>query len=57
VAQRDRYFDLLDEYRTGHIEPLELAFSAAARIAAAKARVTAAGLARVATATLRVVSR
>lgn len=41
VAHRDRYFDLLDEYRTGHVQPLVLAFSTAAGIAAAEARVTA----------------
>jgi Fic family protein len=41
VAHRDRYFDLLDEYRTGHVQPLVLAFSTATRIAAAEARVTA----------------
>jgi Fic family protein len=41
VAHRDRYFDLLDEYRTGHVEPLVVAFSSATRIAAAEARVTA----------------
>ena len=41
VAHRDRYFDLLDEYRTGHVQPLVLAFSTATRIVAAEARVTA----------------
>ena len=41
VAYRDRYFDLLDEYRSGHVQPLVLAFSTATRIAAAEARVTA----------------
>jgi hypothetical protein len=41
VAHRDRYFDLLDEYRTGHVEPLVVAFSSATRIAAVEARVTA----------------
>jgi Fic family protein len=41
VAHRDRYFDLLDEYRTGHVQPLVLAFSTATGIAAVEARVTA----------------
>ena len=41
VAHRDRYFDLLDEYRAGHVQPFVLAFSTATRIAAAEARVTA----------------
>jgi hypothetical protein len=41
VAHRDRYFDLLDTYRTGHVQPLVLALSTATRIAAAEARVTA----------------
>jgi Fic family protein len=41
VAHRDRYFDLLDEYRTGQVQPLVLAFSAATRVAATEARVTA----------------
>ncbi len=41
VAHRDRYFDLLDDYRLGHVRPLVLAFSSATRIAATEARVTA----------------
>jgi Fic family protein len=41
VAHRDRYFDLLDDYRTGDVEPLVLALSAATRIAASEARLTA----------------
>lgn len=41
VAHRDRYFDLLDEYRSGHVQPLVVAFSTATRIAATEARVTA----------------
>jgi Fic family protein len=41
VAQRDRYFDLLDDYRTGHVAPLVAAFSTATRVAASEARVTA----------------
>lgn len=41
VAHRDRYFDLLDDYRTGHIQPFVVAVSTATRIAAAEARVTA----------------
>ena len=32
---------LLDEYQSGHVQPLVLAFSTATRIAAAEARVTA----------------
>ena len=41
VAHRDRYFDLLDECRAGHVEPLVRVFSRASRIAASEARVTA----------------
>jgi Fic family protein len=41
VAHRDRYFDLLDDYRTGHVAPLVAAFSGATRVAAIEARVTA----------------
>jgi Fic family protein len=41
VAHRDRYFDLLDDYRTGRVAPLVTAFSRATRIAAIEARVTA----------------
>jgi hypothetical protein len=41
VAHRDRYFDLLDDYRTGQIAPLVTVFSSATRIAAIEARVTA----------------
>lgn len=41
VAHRDRYFDLLDDYRLGHVQSLVLSFSTATRIAAVEARVTA----------------
>jgi Fic family protein len=41
VAQRDKYFDLLNAYRDGAIRPLLLTFAAACEIAAAEAMVTA----------------
>jgi Fic family protein len=41
VADRDRYFDVLTDYREGHIEPIILAITTASRIAAVEARVTA----------------
>ncbi len=41
VAHRDRYFDLLDVYRAGRAEPLVLALSTAALIAASESRVAA----------------
>lgn len=46
VARRDRYFDLLDDYREGHAAPIIGAFSEAARIAAAESRQTAHRLAQ-----------
>jgi Fic family protein len=46
VAHRDRYFDLLDDYRDGHASPIITAFSEAARIAAAESRQTGQRLAR-----------
>jgi Fic family protein len=44
VAHRDRYFDLLDVYRAGQVEPFVSAFSTAALVAASEARVTADGV-------------
>jgi Fic family protein len=41
VARRDEYFGLLTEYRAGRIEPLVLAFSTAATIAARESQVSA----------------
>jgi Fic family protein len=41
VAHRDRYFDLLDEYRQGRASPIIVAFSDAAQISAAASRETA----------------
>lgn len=46
VARRDRYFDLLDEYRAGRAAPIVAAFSDAARIAAAESRQSADRLAQ-----------
>lgn len=47
VAQRERYFDLLAQYRTGHAEPIIRAFSVASRIAAKESQTTASRLAAV----------
>ncbi|WP_205256771.1 Fic family protein [Nakamurella flavida] len=41
VADRERYFGLLEEYRRGEVQPLVLAFTHGARTAAAESRVTA----------------
>ncbi len=41
VARRDHYFELLNSYRRGDIEPLLATFAESARIAAAQSRVTA----------------
>lgn len=41
VARTDRYFDLLDEYRTGKASPIILAFAQASRIAAHESLTTA----------------
>jgi Fic family protein len=41
VARRDHYFDLLNSYRRGDIEPLLTTFAESARIAAAESRNTA----------------
>ncbi len=49
VAHRDRYFDLLDGYRAGHAAPIVVAFSEAARVAAAESRQTVARLAQLPT--------
>ena len=45
VAHRDRYFDMLNEYRDGHAAPLQEAFTTATRIAAAESRRSARRLA------------
>ncbi len=44
VAHRDRYFDLLTDYRDGRLEHLLTSFALSTRIAAAESRVTAARL-------------
>jgi Fic family protein len=41
VARRDRYFDLLNAYRTGDVRPLISTFAESSRIAAAESQVTA----------------
>ncbi|KRE28499.1 fic protein [Mycobacterium sp. Soil538] len=41
VARRDRYFDVLNNYRDGDLEPLIAIFARSAHIAAAESRVTA----------------
>ncbi|NEA32832.1 Fic family protein [Streptomyces sp. SID13031] len=41
VARRDAYFGLLTAYRAGQVEPLVLAFSTAATVAAKESQVTA----------------
>ena len=41
VAHRDRYFDLLTDYRDGKLEHLLTSFAASTRIAAAESRVSA----------------
>ena len=41
VAHRDRYFDLLTDYRNGQLTSLLTSFAASTRIAAAESRVTA----------------
>jgi Fic family protein len=45
VAHRERYFDLLDDYRAGRPEPLIASFASASQIAAAESRSTARRLA------------
>lgn len=45
VARRDQYFDHLTAYREGRIEPIVLAFSTAAIVAAKESKVTARKLA------------
>lgn len=44
VARRDRYFDLLGDYRGGNVTPIISAFAAASRIAAKESQITAARL-------------
>jgi Fic family protein len=41
VAQRDRYFDVLDSYRAGDLGPLIVTFALSSRVAAVESRVTA----------------
>lgn len=47
VAQRDRYFGLLNTYRRGDVVPLISTFAEASRIAASEARVTASHLSEI----------
>jgi Fic family protein len=47
VAHRDRYFDLLNDYRDGDVRPMIASFAASSRIAASESRVTAARLAHI----------
>jgi len=44
VAHRDRYFDLLNEYRDGNVRPLIATFAQCSRTAASESRTTAARL-------------
>lgn len=44
VARRERYFDLLSDYREGRAAPIVSSFAAAARIAAAESQTTASRL-------------
>jgi len=46
VAHRDRYFELLGEYRRGAVRPIVEAFAAGARVAAEESSVTAGRLRR-----------
>ncbi len=41
VARRDRYFDVLNNYRSGDVRPLVAIFAESARVAAAESRATA----------------
>ena len=41
VAHRDRYFDLLGEYRDGNVAPIQASFAEATRISARESRQTA----------------
>jgi Fic family protein len=41
VGRRDRYFDVLNNYRVGDLRPLIATFAQSARVAAAESRVTA----------------
>ena len=41
VARRDHYFELLNSYRRGHVEPLLRTFAESAQVAAAESRRTA----------------
>ncbi len=47
VAHRDRYFDLLNQYRDGSVTPLQESFAVATQIAAIESRATALRLAEV----------
>lgn len=47
VAHRDRYFDVLGSYRSGHLEPLINLFASASHIAATQSRATAQRLAEI----------
>jgi Fic family protein len=47
VAHRDRYFDLLNAYRTGDVRPLIAAFAQSSRLAAAESRSTATRLSEI----------
>lgn len=47
VAHRERYFGLLNEYRSGEVQPLLASFVESSRIAATESRITAARLAEI----------
>jgi Fic family protein len=47
VAHRDRYFDLLGEYRAGNVSPLHASFAEATRVSAYESRQTAMRLMRI----------
>jgi Fic family protein len=47
VAHRERYFDLLNAYRRGHVGPLLTSFAQSSRIAATESRTTATRLSEI----------
>ncbi len=47
VAHRERYFDLLNAYRSGEVRPLLASFAESSRIAASESRITATRLGEV----------
>jgi Fic family protein len=47
VAHRERYFDMLNAYRSGEVRPLLVSFAESSRIAASESRITAVRLSEV----------